>query len=465
MKKVSKEYVILFVIVLVFSLYKIINISFSYDTDIFILNHKIMMNSWIGISRFGLVFLKYIFHLYGDINIRTLNILTYINIFIYSSLFLKFMKADRKDNNLLRNILSIVLIITSPILLEQYNFTLQSVEVSFAMILMVISFITTYKYLKDDMIVYGIITIPLLVICFGTYQSFVNLYIVGALISLYKLSNKDNKKNIIKCIVMFIVSFILYYVISKLCINIMNIDSSNYIADKIGWFFNIKVTLYGIIKDIIKVLVGYGHVLNLGYILCLFIAILYLIKEGKINYKSGYLILLIISPFFLNVITGSRMVLRSMFVIPFLYSFIFFEFYDINKYIKYLLIILVSSQIINCYLLLISDYQRYKNDIEIGYKIYKDCGNNQDNYIYLYGIEKTEENIDVVKGEVMGYSYYEWDNGLNTVAYDRVYLFLQIHNINYKIDDDFIDLDFTEEYPNEGYIIKVDNKCYVNLGD
>ena len=454
MKK-NKELVILFIIVLLFSLYKIINVSIGYDTDIIIVNPKYIMLSWIGLMRYGLVLLKSGLYLYGNVSIRLLNILTYVNVFIYSVLFLKFLKLDSSDKNIFKNILSIILVITSPILLEQYYFTLQSVEVSLGMILMMISFILTYNYLKNNKLWYVLLIIPLLIICFSIYQSFVNLYILGALISLYKV-NKDNNKNIIKCIVIFMISFILYYVIGNAVINIMDISETAYLTSRIGWLYNIKDTVLGIGKDFIKVFIGYGHVLNLGYLICIIIVICNIVRSKK-DYKTLYLILMLLVPFALNILTGSRLVIRSLFTIPFLYGFIFYEFYD-KKYIKYILIILILSQIINSYILMISDYHRYIDDVKMSEKIYLDCGS-EDNYIYLYGILDT----DNIKGEAMGYSYYEWYE-LGHLSYDRIHNFSVIHNYNYNMDDNYIDIEFNGVYPDSGYIIKDNNKCYVNIG-
>ena len=191
---------------------------------------------------------------------------------------------------------------------------------------------------------------------------------------------------------------------------------------------------------------------------------LYLIKEKNFSYKSFYLICMILSPFILSVLTGTRIVYRSLFTLPFLMSFIFFNFYNLKKWIKYLLVILLISQIINSYLLLISDYNRYKNDVYISKKIYNDCNGNKDTIIYLYGIERSEENIKLIKGEVMGRSFYEWSvDGINVTDY-RVKNFMEIHGIKYVSGTREKNLKFDSEYPDSGYIIKNGNKCYVNLG-
>ena len=463
MKGLRKEIIILAFIVLLFGLYKIINISFGYDTDLLILNPKNIMDSWLSLSRYGLVFLKYIFNLYNSVDLRVFNIITYINVFVYCILFLYFLNLNRKSNTL-KNVLSIVLVVTSPILLEQFGFTLQSIEVSFGIILMMITFILTYYYLKDNNNKYLFIIIPLLVLCFGIYQSFFNLYVLGVLISVYKI--QDNyKNNIIKSLIIFIVSSIIYFLVSTIVINVFDIEKSSYLTSQIGWSSGFLSTLLVVIKDFIKVIIGYGNILNLGYAICLLTLILN-IKAYKNNRTNLVMLLLIIlSPLLLNSVSGSFLTYRSLLTLPFMVSFIFFEFYY-NKLIRILFILLMISQLIHCVLLEVSDYNRYKNDVYISNKIYSDCGADENTIIYLYGIEKSEENISVFKGETLGYSYFEWSiDGINLSDY-RVKNFMDIHNLKFKLGDSSSNkVNFESEYPMEGYYIKDDNKCYVNFGN
>ena len=464
MKRLKKDILIIGILVLVFSLYKIINISFGYDTDLLILDPHNIMDSWLSLSRYGLVFIKYILNLYNNIDLRLFNIITYINIFLYSVLFLYYLNLDRKSDTF-RNVLSTILVITSPILLEQYGFTLQSPEVSFGVVLMMFTFILTYFYLKNNNKKYLIFIILLLVLCFGIYQSSFNLYILGALISIYKLNN-NYKKNIIKTISIFIICSIFYFLISSFIINAFDIEKSSYLTSQIGWINGFGSTLIVVIKDFIKAIIGYGNILNFGYSASFIILLLVIKLCEKTKTELLMLLLIIISPLLLNFATGSIITYRSLLTIPFMVSFMFFEFYDVHRIIKVLLILLIISQIIHCYSLMISDYHRYLNDVHISKKIYKDCNANKDTVIYLYGIEKTEENIKVFKGETLGYSYYEWSiDGINLSDY-RVKNFMNIHNMNYILGDNSIDKpNFNAEYPNDEYYIKDGNVCYVNFGD
>lgn len=88
----------------------------------------------------------------------------------------------------------------------------------------------------------------------------------------------------------------------------------------------------------------------------------------------------------------------------------------------------------------------------------------------IRGIEYTEENIKAYKGEVMGRSYFEWTiDGMNADRY-RIHNFMKIHGYDVKLptEEDYNRIGnilFENEYPNDGYYIKEDNICFVNLGN
>ena len=64
----------------------------------------------------------------------------------------------------------------------------------------------------------------------------------------------------------------------------------------------------------------------------------------------------------------------------------------------------------------------------------------------------------------MGYSFYEWSvDGVDVTDY-RVENFMKILDIKYVKGTRKEKLKFNSEYPNSDYIIKKENKCYVNLG-
>lgn len=466
------ELFILAGIIFIFGSFKIFNYSFSYDTDLIILDPKNIMDSWLGLGRYFLVFIKTLFCMYD--NLFLINLLTYTNVFIYSALLIYFFNIGLEKHNILRDILCILILVTSPFFLEQYNFTLQSFEVSFSMILLVLSYITTYYYLFNKKLRYGLLTILLLLTVFGTYQSFINLYVIGVLISLYKLhdsSIKNNLINIMKTIILFVISLIGYLVLSKVIQQVFHITTTSYLTDMIMWNKqSIFMTLFGFLKDIVKTGLGVGKIINLAFIISYLIMFIFAIKNRKDKISFMYIIFLMISPFLLNIVTGSRVIFRSLLGLSIVSSFFFFESYDYHKIIKYLVLLCVVSQFISCFLLLYFDYQRYLNDVNISSKIYKDCGNSNDITVVIRGIEYTEENIKAYKGEVMGRSYFEWTiDGMNADRY-RIHNFMKIHGYDVKLptEEDYNRIGnilFENEYPNDGYYIKEDNICFVNLGN
>lgn len=465
------ELFILAGIVFIFGSFKIFNYSFSYDTDLIILDPKSIMDSWLGLGRYFLVFIKTLFCMYD--NLFLINLLTYVNVFIYSALLIYFFNIGLKKHNLVRDILCILILVTSPFFLEQYNFTLQSFEVSFSMILLVLSYITTYYYLSNKKLRYGLLTVLLLLMIFGTYQSFINLYIIGVLISLYKLNDssiKNNATNIIKTIIIFIISLVGYFIISKVIQQVFHITTTSYLSDMIMWNQqSIFMILFGFLKDIVKTGLGVGKIVNLAFLVSYFVMFIFAIKNRKNKIRLMYIIFLMISPFLLNIVTGSRVIFRSLLGLSIVSSFFFFDFFDFHGIIKYLVILCVVSQFINCFLLLYFDYQRYLNDVNISSKIYKDCGSSNDIRLIIKGIEYTEENIKSYKGEVMGRSYFEWTiDGITADIY-RINNFMKIHGYDVKLpmEEDYNRIGnilFENEYPNVGYYIKENDVCFINLG-
>ena len=472
LKHSKKQVLILLIITLGYGLFKITNYSFSYDTDLILLDPKNIMDSWLGLGRYFLVFLKWIFSLYDDLYL--INFLTYLNVFIYSILFIYFLNIHVKKINVFRDVLCGALLVTSPFFLEQYNFTLQSFEVSFSMILMVMSYIFTYYYLFTKKKYFAIFIIILLIFTFGVYQSFINLYVIGVLISLYKLNDlsfKDNLRNILKTVFLFLMGVLGYFVISNIVQGVLNIPTNSYLNNMIMWNKqSIFTTLFGFLKDIVKLGLGIGEIFNLSFIFSYFLGFWFLVLGKRSRTQKIYIFFLAMAPFLLNFLTGSRIIFRSFLSLPIVCSFIFFETYHWFDWIKFILVLCLIGQMVNGFLLMFSDYKRYLNDVEIASKIYRDCGNSDDVEIVIKGLEYTEENISVYKGEVMGYSYFEWTaDGDNADRY-RINNFMKIHGFDTKLPtDDHIAklryMNFESEYPNSGYYIVDHQVCYVNLGN
>lgn len=458
-------------VIFVFLIFKLTFQTIGYDTDEWILAPEATLEHWLGIGRYSLVFLKQIFGCLNNLNM--LNILTYINIFIYTVLFIWFLNLDKEKVNIKKDLICGVALVSSPIFLEQYYFTLQSAEVSFGMILIVLSFITTYKFLAQKRYVWCIVTYLILIFCFGIYQSFINLYVLGVLICLYKLNNENTRNNLKKisvCFLIFVTAVVSYICISNLAISILEVPSSEYLS--IGWFKeSFSKSCLTVVIVIGRIVLGHGNVLNLSYTACLVYTILKMWKsKKKISWKNFYLISLLAVPFLLNVLTASHLLIRSVLCIPVLCAFIYYEFFQNSKVFDILICGFLLSQIVHCALLTCSEYARYKEDIAISKRIYSECNADSNTVVVFRGIREQEANRRTFTGQAMGNSFYEWSSDNRNADEIRIMYFMKLQGLELQYPTD-VEMEQANQiviqsaYPHNGYIVKENGVYYVNLGE
>ena len=304
------------------------------------------------------------------------------------------------------------------------------------------------------------------------YQAFVNLYVVGAIMCLYKLNNEDSKENtkgIITVALIWLSSLIIYILALGIVRDMVEVEANNYLA--IGWTENsLLKNLFTIAASIGKVVLGYGHVFNLAFTICL-IYILWSIgkSEKKLCWKHFYLLALLISPFLLNIATATMLIERVALGIPFVCALFFDQFMDKSKAMKYAFFIVIASQIIHTQLILLSDNMRYTHDLKMTEKIYQDCDADENTHIVFVGLEKTCENQFNLEGDIIGASFFQWSSGQPNVAPASTYFFMQLHGYPYTMPTPEelqygYSLTFPAEYPEEGYIIEENGCYYINLG-
>lgn len=486
------QYIILCVITVLSGLQRIIFYNVGYDTDRFLLNAEISMQEWISSGRYVMsYFTKYL--CLSMLDLRVLNAICCLLVFVYTILFIRFLKLDNdcksggdsEQTQALRawgrfdlfmdrrkELVLAIVFSTTPLFMEQYYFTLQCVQVAFATILMMLAFYTTYFFLRDKRWWYGLLTVLLVALCIGFYQAFANVYIVGVLICLYKLNEEDTKQNLARIagsIICLGVALLLYYVGLKLAQRATGFYDNGYLAN--GWLtLPFGEACFTVAASIGEVMLGYGHVLNLAFTICAIYVLLHMIREKTIlSWKNFFLLALCISPFLMTIITCNMLAIRSAIAIPVFCTFVFCEYYEKAPHIKKVLVLVILSQVINGQLLMYADNVRFRNDLEISKKVYEDCNGNENTCIVFCGIERIEENAFSFKGQMMGKSYFQWDNKTGRVANERVHAFMKVNGYDYicpeqNLVDEGYKLDFTAEYPEDGYIQYKDGIYYVNLG-
>lgn len=436
----SEKLILSLIFILMFVIYfYYFNNIISIDTEHFIINKNELLNSWIGINRFSLVFIKNIINIPFNILITRIFtfILFYISIIIYTYLFSKWINNKEK---LIKFIIAI-LISTTPIFAEQFGFTLQSAEIAFGLLLFGINFILLENYFNGKNKINLLISIIMTTFCFGLYQAFVPLYIA---ISIFYLLTHENKK-IKELIIMFFISFAIYYLIGYVVKNYIYQVNSTYLSNSFNWK-NISL-----LKNILRIgyfgvttLLGITKFHSISYLVFLIIGTITLIKNRNIKDLLLYFVMAI-TPFLLIITTASNTAYRAQFSYIFVLIFMFLYLIKMlkNKKIIYIIIILpIIKQCIFTPTFLYNDYKRFSQDIKIADYI-SEIIETENKCIIFVGKYNNEIKF---KGETLGNSFAAWDYDSNIGVNVRMHGFLQTQNINYRIPSEI-------EYQNAKQIV------------
>lgn len=489
-KKFIKENLISIGIILLLGIVtygiKLFTYSFSIDTEALLTNRDVLLHSWISISRFGLVFFKKIFDI-AYINLYAANFIGFFLLFISSIVCIYNINMITNKNNKIANILLGGLIVTSPIIVEQFNFTLQCVEVSIALVLLNLAFTIINKSIIKNKIDFKIIfAIIFIVLAFGSYQAFVPLMITFStfyILLFFKERNGSKLGIVLKYVIIFAIGIIVYKIVGDIFLQINNIKETRYLANQILWGTQRKlIIIKGIMINIIKILLGKARIhYNLGVIFCIIGFIPFLVKKFNIKNWIFYIaiIIFLISPFFLIIITGGEPVVRTMYPITFvtaLGAYFLYMYYD-SKIIKNIILVIFSCiiiyQMIISVLLFYTDYNAFKQQQELSNEIYKELKekNINDKPIIFVGYFSAKGREIILKGEVMGWTFFEWDRGAHLDSNDRIKGFLKVNGFNYEFankeqyEEAKIIANEMNSYPNEGYIREDNDYVIINLGN
>ena len=128
---------------------KLVTYSFSIDTEYFLVGREQMLSSWLKIGRYGLVFIKRIID-FTSINLYLANFVSFIIFFFAVIVCLYNVAMITNKKSIAGSILLGGFIITSPIAVQQYNYTLQCVEVNLALLLVALVFTIINKQIINE---------------------------------------------------------------------------------------------------------------------------------------------------------------------------------------------------------------------------------------------------------------------------------------------------------------------------
>lgn len=380
---------------------KIFNVSLSHDTEAIIAVPNALYNSWYTLGRFGLILLKkllgtYIFNPYlASIMMVVMMVINGIA-WMY---FFSYIQGCGKTQKTGLNCVFPLLFFTSLIYAEQSGFILQSYEVGIALSLLVFALFICFKgILEQKRWWYYIPAVVCCAIAFATYQTFVLLFAAAAAASFLLLYDSCDKAQnsmtvkqcwivIVKLISIFLLSYIIYYVLNKIVLSILEIEISSYITEQVLWGnISDQQCINNIILHVLNVIKGNGLFYPITYTVSCIAMIGYVVFRFKKNVIHNFMYILalvfcMLSPFLMTIYMGGVPNERTQLLLPFITAFFLWYILimlseNINKkrIIIYLFMlgftcIAILEQVQTTSQLYYTQYVQYEEDVRLAEKI------------------------------------------------------------------------------------------------
>tara|TARA_Y100000114_G_scaffold39339_1_gene35012 strand:+ start:10241 stop:11860 length:1620 start_codon:yes stop_codon:yes gene_type:complete len=252
---------------------KLFHYDYSIDTGRALYDYSGILASWESIYRLGLVLLKDVLFPAG-LNIFFANSLTFIALYISTIIFIYMAHriVGTISGGLYLEILAASLFVTSPIIIEQLNFTLQSFEVALGTILTLLgSGMVLVGYFKRSAIA-TLAAVLLWSFSAAIYQSFVPFMIVLGVFWVALLLLSSKKVSFYRLAMTYIGVLIVSLVIYGTAIYIFEIlhtggtvdaNSGSYLSSQVVWVQSALEAFYRIGGYIKMVILGEGRFYNI----------------------------------------------------------------------------------------------------------------------------------------------------------------------------------------------------------
>lgn len=309
------------------------------DTEIMMADPDAMMNSWLGINRFGLVFTK---HLFGQTAFHPVlsRVLTVILLWITAmvlSFFVYKWSGGQKRFRLFSAVFPVVYV-TAPCFAEQLYFVLQSAEVVFAMLLCVLAASGAGQFaFFGGKWFWAAGSILLLVWAFGTYQAMAAVaasLIVILFMTVYLGENgkEQDRQRFgwllagVKLAAVFVIGFVLYMAAAA-AVRTLSGGSEAYVADMMHWKKDgFNVCVHWIAGELRRVFDCYYVMFRPEFgwaVLLFFISSLEWMRRRKRPGKLWYLAsvcVFLLSPFLMTLVAGYYQPIRAHLVYPLVFA-------------------------------------------------------------------------------------------------------------------------------------------------
>ncbi len=214
-----------------------------------------------------------------------------------------------------------LIFIAYPTFAEQYYFHFQSAEIAFGLWLSMIAMVLFYYFVKERNVFCFVITLPIYILTFAIYQSFLPLTLCTYLaIFLSVVMQKDTDNSIINrgvfgSILHFVIAFAVSQGINKICF-----PASGYLNDQVIWTSGMSFAdaLLAVATSCLRMLTGQ----SIFYTAILLVAVIAVIAAflRYRNLEKHQIILgalsalgITITPFILTLLMGENTAIRSQF--------------------------------------------------------------------------------------------------------------------------------------------------------
>ena len=393
---------------------RLIFFSLSIDTEVLINSYHNQMRLWIGIGRFSLAFLKYIFsfipyNYYLSVSLMLL----FFSLAIFYLYFIIYRYSNIKSNNI-KIIIFSCLITSSPIIAEQFYFTLQCAEIALCFLIFDLALYLFLKGLFNEKFKYILLSTFFFAFCYGAYQSFIVL-MISMLVFILLLDYKNDKKIKINVFlkfsfIYFLLSLSIYSLINNITLMIFSIPRDTYIYDYILWGkLPISTNIKQISISLFQIFCFNNPYYQFGYIM-LFIILFKDIIKNKNNLLNTVLdVLFALSPFITVFLLAQAEPIRAQIARPIVVALgIVLLLKKQSKLLIVMSILLIISQSFVTMYFFYESHQVYERDKKLATTIIDRIHNNPKNKKVVF-IGQKKNLSHLISSEAIDSSFFEWD--------------------------------------------------------
>ena len=411
----------------------------SIDSEAALSSQQELLDPWLTIDRFGLVFTKKLFFMSRFV--------PYVSNFLMilalgcSAFFFDFCVEEwRGKDSRYRMFFYIfpIAYVSAPCLAEQFFFTLQSFEIAWAGLLCMAAVYCFSRWLFYQKSFLWIIPGTVFMVwSFGSYQAFASLFLSVALVS-FLLSYQNpsvrlqEKKSWLFCclkyVTVFCVGLLLYVMAGKIIRLSSGIEATDYVNNMYFWnSTDFRASLRSVLSDCARVYLGYWpEFFHWMFAPAMLICSLLLLRRGRKMERNGFpfyvaaLALLVLSPVFLSFISGSHQPLRGQFSYVFVFAFFLAGMTTLTRKSLAILCCLAGvfvslQQGQRMTQLFHTAFVTYNQDKALAASLYErisqtaaDAGLEEYPVVFV-GTKSANFTEDARKGEMIGASFFEWD--------------------------------------------------------